>query len=424
MQPSPLAPAPARITSIDAMRGFVMFAMICVNDITYRQAEGQESIPHWLRHYEKSASGMTFVDVVFPAFLFLVGMSIPFAIGSRIKKGVPVWKILIDIVVRTLSLLMIGVFMVNDTSGAKTMGWPDSLWSTLMYISAILAFCSFAPKKGSDARRWNVAAIVFLSLRIVGFIGLVALALLFRGAAGRRMVTLWPFSIHTAWFGILGLIGWAYLMAALVYLIFRDHRTALLGCAVLLICLYPATHGGKFDHWWLAGHVAIGTMLGTQGAIAVFGVLLATILRTADTAAVWSRVRFTLLLILGLCIGAVLLKFNKREWGINKIKATPAWALWSSAITAGVWLVFYFVCDVSPVRWLARPFAIAGQNVLLAYLLYNLMNPAIWMLGKYAWYEHLAEPDLANALGRAAGSAMVILTITALLNRIGFRLRI
>jgi hypothetical protein len=52
------------------------------------------------------------------------------------------------------------------------------------------------------------------------------------------------------------------------------------------------------------------------------------------------------------------------------------------------------------------------------------MNPAIWMLGKYAWYEHLAEPDLANALGRAAGSAMVILTITALLNRIGFRLRI
>jgi heparan-alpha-glucosaminide N-acetyltransferase len=423
MEASPANQAPARIGSIDAMRGFVMFLMICVNDITYRQADAQETIPHWLRHYEKSASGMTFVDVVFPAFLFLVGMSIPFAIGSRIKKGVAIWRILVDIVVRTLSLLLIGVFMVNDAFDSKTMGWPDSLWSTLMYVFAILAFCTYTLRK-SAAAKWNWGAIVFLGLRIVGFIGLIVLALVFRGENGRRMVTLWPFSVQTAWFGILGLIGWAYLMAATAYLIFRDNRTALLGCAVLLMCLYPATHGGKFDHWWLAGHVAIGTMLGTQGAIAMFGVLLATILRTADTAALWPRVRFTLFLILGLCIGAVLLKFNKREWGINKMKATPAWALWSSAITAGVWLVFYFVCDVSPARWVAKPFAIAGQNVLLAYLLYNLMNPAIWLAKRYTWYEHLAEPDLAHALGRAAGSAVVILTITALLNRVGFRLRI
>ena len=423
MEVSPANQAPRRIGSIDAMRGFVMFLMICVNDITYRQGDAQESIPHWLRHYEKSASGMTFVDVVFPAFLFLVGMSIPFAIGSRIKKGVAIWRILIDIVVRTLSLLLIGVFMVNDAFDSKTMGWPDSLWSTLMYLFAILAFCSYAPRKNAGAK-WNWGAMIVLGLRIVGFIGLLVLALVFRGENGRRMVTLWPFSVHTAWFGILGLIGWAYLLAAIAYLVFRDNRTALLGCAVLLMCLSPATHGGKFDHWWLAGHVAIGTMLGTQGAIAVFGVLLATILKTADTAALWPRVRFTLFLILGLCIGAVLLKFNKREWGINKMKATPAWALWSSAITAGLWLVFYFLCDVSPARWLAKPFAIAGQNVLLAYLLYNLMNPAIWLMRRYSWYERLAEPDLAHAIGRAAGSAVVILTITALLNRLGFRLRI
>src|SRR5258706_9069205 len=96
-----------------------------------------------MAHYEKSASGMAFVDVVFPAFLFIVGMSIPFALGSRIRKGIAVWKIVVDIVLRTLCLLLLGVFMVNEPSGSKSMGWPDGLWSTLMYIFAILAFCSF-----------------------------------------------------------------------------------------------------------------------------------------------------------------------------------------------------------------------------------------------------------------------------------------
>lgn len=422
MQPSPLIQAPGRVRSIDALRGFVMFAMICVNDITFRNTDAQEKIPHWLKHYERTASGMTFVDVVFPAFLFIVGMSIPFALGSRIQKGVALWKIGVDVLLRTLSLLLLGVFMVNDSFAfdSRSMGWPPSLWSTLMYTSAILAFCSFSPSKAEGGRR-STASIVFLSLRILGFLGLIALALVFRGQGGLRMITFAPFSINTAWFGILGLIGWAYLMAAIVYLVFRENRTALLACAVLMMCLYPAAREGKFGHSWFTRSVQIGTMLGSQAAISVFGVLLASILRSADTSAVRARLRFALFMIAGLSIGAVLVK---HEWGINKIKATPAWCLWSSAITAGLWVIFYLFCDVWPTRWLSKPLAIAGQNVLLAYLLYNLMNPLLGFIHLGDWYEHLAEPDLAHALGRAVGVALVILVITAGLNRVGFRLRL
>src|SRR2546427_12727257 len=87
------AAATPRITSIDALRGLVMFTMIYVNDIA-----GAEHVPNWMVHFSdrhrEGASGMTFVDVVFPAFLFIVGMSIPFALRSRLARGEAWGKIL------------------------------------------------------------------------------------------------------------------------------------------------------------------------------------------------------------------------------------------------------------------------------------------------------------------------------------------
>src|SRR5580704_17834221 len=101
-----------RVVSIDALRGLVMFTMIFVNDLA---GVSHNIVPAWMRHFH-GQSGMTFVDLVFPAFLFIVGMSIPLALGGRLDKGQPVWKVLAHVVVRTLSLLLIGILMVNDES--------------------------------------------------------------------------------------------------------------------------------------------------------------------------------------------------------------------------------------------------------------------------------------------------------------------
>src|SRR5580693_10621932 len=101
-----VSPAPARITSIDALRGFVMFMMIFVNDLA---GAPDTIVPDWMAHFSdrhKTGSGMTFVDLVFPGFLFIVGMSIPFALGPRLARE-PLWKTVWHIVVRTLALLWI-----------------------------------------------------------------------------------------------------------------------------------------------------------------------------------------------------------------------------------------------------------------------------------------------------------------------------
>src|SRR5208282_6737227 len=94
-----------RVTSIDAARGLVMFTMIFVNDIA---GVSHQIVPDWMRHF-RGRSGMTFVDLVFPAFLFMVGMAIPSALGGRLQAGEPVWKIFRHVVARTLSLLLLGI---------------------------------------------------------------------------------------------------------------------------------------------------------------------------------------------------------------------------------------------------------------------------------------------------------------------------
>src|SRR5271155_18417 len=117
---------PARIVSIDALRGFVMFTMIFVNDLA---GVSNKIVPKWMKHFH-GRSGMTFVDMVFPAFLFIVGMSIPFALGPRIKRGEAMWKIVLHVLVRTASLLLLGIMMVNaESPTAMPHGWnlPQSI---------------------------------------------------------------------------------------------------------------------------------------------------------------------------------------------------------------------------------------------------------------------------------------------------------
>jgi predicted acyltransferase len=392
-----------------------MFTMIFVNDLA---GAPERIVPGWLRHFPAEKSGMTVVDLVFPAFLFIVGMSIPLALGSRLNQHEPPWRTLLHVVTRTWSLLCIGILMVNGSPDANRMGWSGALWSTLMFLSAILAFSSFAPAPRPEPGGRSEANPRVISL---GFAALLILALTFRGSESQRLLTLTPFSISTRWYGILGLIGWAYLVAAVVFLLFRTQRTGLLGGFVLLMCLYPADKNGAFDRLWLSQYVGIGSTLGSQAAITVAGLLLAAILTTPDTATTRSRTRFTLWFIAGCTAGALLLN---RLYGINKNAATPSWCLWACAVTAALWLVLHFLCDLRPAGSFTRVLAMAGGNVLLAYLFSEMLPSVVDLVGLGAWYGHLAEPGLLCAVARSAACATGILVVTVLLNRAGFRLKL
>ncbi len=112
------------------------------------------------------------------------------------------------------------------------------------------------------------------------------------------------------------------------------------------------------------------------------------------------------------------------EFIISKNGATPPWCFWACAITAAVWLIFYLVGDVMRRTWLTKPFAIAGQNVLLAYLLSEMTESALHLAHLGNWYGNLAEGGLGFAVARSVGCAVFVLFVAAMLNKAGFRLKL
>src|SRR5688500_10734635 len=120
-----------RVASIDIVRALTMVLMIFVNDLW-----SLKGIPAWLGHVPAGADGIGLADVVFPAFLFIVGLSLPFAVDNRRKKGDTELQLVMHVLVRTIALLVMGVFLVNGESiNAAATGMPRYVYNSLACLS-------------------------------------------------------------------------------------------------------------------------------------------------------------------------------------------------------------------------------------------------------------------------------------------------
>src|SRR3984957_8584764 len=97
-----------RIASIDIFRGLTVLVMVFVDNLDF-----VKGLPWWTYHMPRQSNGITYVDMVFPAFLFVMGMSIPIAVDRRIAEGDSRGKIWWHIVARSLSLVALGLFIAN-----------------------------------------------------------------------------------------------------------------------------------------------------------------------------------------------------------------------------------------------------------------------------------------------------------------------
>src|SRR5690606_26130170 len=254
---------PGRIASIDILRGFTILLMIFVNDIA-----GVAGLPGWMKHYQPpDGDGMTFVDVIFPAFLFIVGMSIPFALRRRLAEVGSMGRVWGHILARTAALLIIGVFMVNSDGYADEAALSSPVWTLMMYAGVILVWSHWP-------RTRHLSPPIRRGMMGAGIILLIASAILFRGPGEPAFIELRP-----QWWGILGLIGWAYLVGCATYLIVRTNVTAIVGVMVLLYGLYFADGAGALDGIpIITDWISIGSMLGSHGALTVSGLALGVIL--------------------------------------------------------------------------------------------------------------------------------------------------
>jgi predicted acyltransferase len=404
-----------RIASVDVVRGLTILVMIFVNDLA-----GVHGAPAWMKHVQPPhADGMTFVDVVFPAFLFIVGISIPFAIGGRLERGQSLLRIWAHILVRTLGLLIIGVFMVNEESMSEPALLSKPQWTLLMYLAVILVWSVLPGALGSRLMvRWLA--------RFLGVALLAMLAVLYRGNSHTGLIEMRP-----QWWGILGLIGWAYLVGCTVYLLLRTQLAGVVGAIALLYCVYIADAAGAFSGMsWLTNWVSVGAALGSHGAITVSGVALGMMLTQSSPGTPAARMRWAFWFGVGLATAAWLLHSAHgvhRMFIINKIFATPPWCLWCSAITLWIWMVLYWLIDVRNNRRWAAPWEFAGQNALLAYILAPILTTLFEILAATLrvtnYYAELGN-DVGSGLARSLIFAVAVTLMAGLLRRGGIVLRL
>lgn len=390
-----------RIASVDIMRGLTLLLMLFVNDLNMKVA------PAWLGHMPADFDGMGLADWVFPGFLFIVGMAIPFALSSRIAQGEKTIQISFHILIRTISLLIIGILMLNTGRlNPELSGIGRNLWALLMYVSVFMVWNDYPEGK---------LRYLFTGMRVAGLAILLFLVVIFR--SGEPDNHGW---LVTEWWGILGLIGWGYLVAAFTYLAVRDSLgiTAAVTFSFLLI--------NMFDGWGLLGFLdpmrpVLGIIIeGNVPLIVLTGMLAGILIRKLKSSGSKPVIlTFTTLGISFLAIGFVL-----RNWFIiSKIQATPSWGMICSGISFLVFVLIYWIADVKGLtKWasFAKP---AGRYSLTTYLAPDILYYAIWMSA----VPVLIYKQSSNPLIVIAGSivwALLMAGLTALLARLNIKLKL
>src|SRR6266481_2478704 len=112
-------PSSNRLISLDVFRGLTVVGMILVND-----PGSWSHIYPPLEHAEWN--GWTPTDLIFPFFLFIVGVSMTLSFASRIARGVTRGALVIHVVRRSSLIFAIGLFLHGfpsfDLSSIRIMG--------------------------------------------------------------------------------------------------------------------------------------------------------------------------------------------------------------------------------------------------------------------------------------------------------------
>ena len=346
-----------RIRSLDAFRGLTVAAMILVNN-----PGSWDYVFPPLRHAEWH--GWTPTDLIFPFFLFVVGVSLVVSFSRRELAGAAPRQLARKAVLRGALIVVVGLplsgFPHYDLAHLRIPGVLQRIG--VVYALTALVFLGFGP-----AARRRIAAVL-----LIGYWLLLALVPVPAGVAGDLTAA-----------GNLG----AWLDRLLL--------------------------GG---HLWTPDFDPEG-LLSTLPAVATC--LLGTFAGERLLADRPPGERATGLLVLGAALIVAGLAWNAL-FPINKGLWTSSYVLFTGGIACQALAACHWAVDVKGREWWARPAYVFGTNALFAFVLSGLVSRglSLWRVGApgetVSARQWLFEQVLAPAAGSMVGSLLFALANVAL----------
>jgi predicted acyltransferase len=343
--PSPAAAAPARLTSLDAYRGLVMFLMMAevLSFSRVSRALPDSALWQFLAHHQSHVDwiGCSLHDLIQPSFSFLVGVALPFSLASRAARGQSRTRMTLHAAWRALLLILLGVFL-------RSMGAHQTYWTFEDTLSQIglgyvaLFLLGFRPVR----EQW-----VALVLILVGYWAAFAL---------------YPLPGADFDYAKVGVPNtWPHLMTG-----FAAHWNK------------NSNPAWAFDTWFLnlfprekpfacnGGGYATLSFIPTLGTM-ILGLIAGGIVRSER--APGAKVRWLAAAgLIGLAVGVVLgwlgvCPVVKRIW-------TPSWVLFSGGWCFLLLAGFYLVIDLWGRRRWAFPLVVIGMNSIAAYCMAHMFD--------------------------------------------------
>lgn len=351
-----------RLLSLDVFRGLTIAFMILVND-----PGDWAHVYTPLDHAEWN--GCTPTDLVFPSFLFMVGVAIVYAMESKKKAHETHGKIILQAFRRMVTLILI-TWVVQ---------FIFRIWDSKTHsVSEVLAHLRFPGVLPRIAVVYFIATVLFLKTS--------------------QKTRDWIFA------GVL--IGY--------YLIMTLIPVPGVGAANL----EPATNLGAWldrlvfgtNHLW--GESKVWDPEGILGTIpalgtALFGIRVGTWLKRADKE---DGTKVSWMFVYGLVAIAIGLFWNF-FFPINKKLWTSSYVLYVGGIATCILAALYWIIDVQGKKWFTFPFVVFGINSIATYVMADIVPELMGKIWGGSIQKNLFNPFFSPYNASLAGAMFTVLIL-------------
>jgi predicted acyltransferase len=440
----------SRAYSLDALRGLAILLMVLSGIVPFYV------LPAWMYHaqlpppthaFDATLAGITWVDLVFPMFLFAMGAAIPLALGRKLHQSIPWYKLHAGIVSRGAMLAFFAIFLqhvrpftLNPNPGLYT--WLTSLagfsalflvyirlpkeWSLTWRVAVraggwalagmLLWQVSFPDASGFRITRSDIILIVLANMAVLGawvWLWTRENLLLRLGVMGVLLAAILSVSVEGSWIHTLWNTSPAPWVFRFYYLKYLFIIIPGIIAGEQLISWQRALDNRVPGSWSPSRYMAIAALtvalvliclIGLQlrlsfltfmGCVAVLGALYLLVRRVESDGEQLLRIMVgwaAFWLVLGLA-------FEPFEGGIKKDWSTFSYYFVTSGLSLFMLIGFMIVLDYFQRRSWCRWLIESGQNPMIAYVgMMNFIYPVLGITGLDVLIQSLTPSPWAGAL--------------------------